>query len=346
MTSDSDNDGVPDIVEGHDANRNGIADWDNDGDNDITDIAGYTTDADNDGLYDIFDNQLTYNINNVITGTAAIQNTDFVDNKDFRDTDDDNDNILTATELGGDGIGYNDFAQGGTPIPDYLYRPDTDGDNIADVNDLDSDNDGIPDTQEDGGTGFDPSADDDGDGTPNYADTDLNGGAFADADNNGIIDLFDRDGDGIPDFQDLDSDNDGITDLAEAGGTDADGNGRIDGFVDSGPQDGLDDNTAITPLAVADSDGDGLPDYLDLDSDNDGITDRKEQNQADLDRNGRIDGFVDNNNDGLDDNVAANPITLLDTDGDGRFNHLDRDADNDGITDPIEAGGRAPTAKA
>ena len=77
-----------------------------------------------------------------------------------------------------------------------------------------------------------------------------------------------------------------------------------------------------------------------MDSDNDGITDRKEQNQADLDRNGRIDGFVDNNNDGLDDNVAANPITLLDTDGDGRFNHLDRDADNDGITDPIEAGGK------
>ena len=219
---------MQDIVEGHDANRNGFGDWDNDNDNDTTDIANFTVDTDNDGLYDIWDASLTYSSTNVTAATAARQNTDFVDNRDWRDTDDDNDGILTSVELGGDGFGYNDFTQGGSPTPDYLYRPDSDGDNIADARDLDSDNDGIPDTQEDGGTGIDPSQDDDGDGIPNYADTDDNGFTAADdADGNGIIDAFDRDGDNIPDFLDLDSDNDGLTDILEAGGVDANGDGRI-----------------------------------------------------------------------------------------------------------------------
>ena len=49
-----------------------------------------------------------------------------------------------------------------------------------------------------------------------------------------------------------------------------DGNGVVDGFTDT-DNNGLDDSStgAIGP----DSDGDGIPDVLDLDSDNDGVSD-------------------------------------------------------------------------
>ncbi len=87
-----------------------------------------------------------------------------------------------------------------------------------------------------------------------------------DDDNDGILNRdegcrynTDTDGDSIPDYLDLDSDNDGIQDVLEAG--DADPN--------------------TPPL---DFDGDGLPDYRDPDSDNDGVLD------SDEDRNG--DGVV------------------------------------------------------
>jgi len=43
--------------------------------------------------------------------------------------------------------------------------------------------------------------------------------------------VSDTDGDGVPDFQDIDSDNDGISDLVEAGidpAVDADNDGQID----------------------------------------------------------------------------------------------------------------------
>ena len=42
----------------------------------------------------------------------------------------------------------------------------------------------------------------------------------------------DTDGDGIVNHLDLDSDNDGIPDIIEAGGTDGNNDGRVDGFVD------------------------------------------------------------------------------------------------------------------
>ena len=82
----------------------------------------------------------------------------------------------------------------------------------------------------------------------------------------------DTDGDGNVDYLDLDSDNDGITDATEAGGTDTNGDGEIDGFSDSN-DDGLNDATLTTPLPVDDFDNDGIEDFRDLDSDNDGITD-------------------------------------------------------------------------
>jgi len=69
------------------------------------------------------------------------------------------------------------------------------------------------------------------DGRPE--DNDNDGTAY-----NGVT--ADIDQDGLPDSEDLDADNDGLPDLMEMGGTDTDGNGIIDDFVDA-DGDGFDD---------------------------------------------------------------------------------------------------------
>ena len=86
-----------------------------------------------------------------------------------------------------------------------------------------------------------------------------------------------------------------------------------------------------------DTDGDGIPDYLDLDSDNDGIYDSIEAgaNAGDLDVNGRITGGV--NSDGIPTNAnGGNGFTLTDTDSDGNFNPYDIDSDGDSCSDANE----------
>ncbi|MFV8334427.1 Ig-like domain-containing protein, partial [Flavobacterium sp. GSP14] len=86
----------------------------------------------------------------------------------------------------------------------------------------------------------------------------------------------DNDGDGIPNGFDLDSDNDGIFDLKESGSNpnlDLDNNGIIDGSVQSN---GLPTALGGTPTTPLNTDGDGIANYLDLDSDNDGCSDSNE----------------------------------------------------------------------
>ncbi len=94
----------------------------------------------------------------------------------------------------------------------------------------------------------------------------------------------------------------------------------------------------VATCVPRDTDGDGIPDQLDLDSDNDGIPDLIEsQTQPKPLSN------VDTNLDGLDDmfSSSANP---LDSDSDGVPNYLDLDSDNDGIYDLVESGSNAPDA--
>jgi hypothetical protein len=91
---------------------------------------------------------------------------------------------------------------------------DADGDGIPNFRDTDSDDDGVP----DGDEGF---ADADGDGTPDFIDADSNGGGsplrrFL------IGFLMDSDEDGIPDFRD--------EDLLATLPCDVDGDGDIDTF--------------------------------------------------------------------------------------------------------------------
>ena len=156
-----------------------------------------------------------------------------------------------------------------------------------------------------------------------------------DANNDGLADSIsqsplsppDTDGDGVLDLLDLDSDNDGIPDVIEAGGTDVNGDGRVDDFEDA-DLDGLADSLGATELEDSDTDGDGLPDRIDLDSDNDGVSDLEESGGVDSDSDQLVDDFTDTNGDGFDDSLAGLPLALGDSDGDGAPDVLD----NDGVT--------------
>lgn len=341
LDQDSDADGVVDFREGHDANRDGFGDWDTNGNNG-PDEPAFVADTDGDGLRDLFDSFTGYGLSNITGSLAALQDTDNDGILDFRDTDDDGDVLLSDTEDGGNAIWTDDFTQGGGATPDYLYAAsDRDGDGFSDASDLDSDNDGIPDAIENT-SGVDPFADSDDDGVFNYLDAStLAILGLTDSDADGVADEFDFDLDGIPNFFDLDSDNDGITDHEEAGGTDdgADGNqGVLDTFVDTTPADGQDDDVS---LAALDPDGDGQPNFLDLDSDNDGVQDIVEAGGSDS--NSPADGYGDtpgdSDGDGLLNLFESSPLVLRDQDGDGLDNYLDVDSDNDGIPDIVEAGG-------
>ncbi|MBT8449938.1 MAG: hypothetical protein KJO69_09620, partial [Gammaproteobacteria bacterium] len=125
-----------------------------------------------------------------------------------------------------------------------LTLPDNDKDGFSDIDDLDDDNDGIKDVDE--SNGIDPSGDDDIDGTPNYQDSD-----FCTLNAQGVCVNLDFDADGMPNHFDLDSDNDGITDVIESGGIDFESysNPSIkDGFADGKP--GLDPLTMGIPSSA------------------------------------------------------------------------------------------------
>ncbi|MCX6047752.1 MAG: hypothetical protein NT075_21855 [Chloroflexi bacterium] len=152
---------------------------------------------------------------------------------------------------------------------------DTDGDGIVNSLDLDSDNDGILDIVEAG---------------------------LKDENNDGLVDepaqagsagsLPDTDRDKVPDFLDLDADGDGIPDLVEAQTTQ-------DYIPASGKirQNGVDEvfGAGLRPV---DTDKDGIPDYLDTDSDNDTSADTVEAKV-------KISGS-DAERDGLDKGVDLN----------------------------------------
>ncbi len=246
LDDDSDGDTFSDLIEGDNANKDLYGDWDSNTNTNFDD-SGFDDDTDSDGLLDIFDVIASVGSKNIIGSNAAVQDTDHDGIWDFQDTDDDNDGIATGSGGGDDTDAFTDDSNG--IIPDYLFGdPDIDNDGVTNDNDLDSDNDGVANTSEDGGTGIDPSADDDSDGLYNFEDPDIDGDgtantadtstsgvnttSFTDTNADGIIDQFDSDKDGIPDFKDLDSDNDGIADIIEFGIADTDENGTVDGFTD------------------------------------------------------------------------------------------------------------------
>ena len=306
---------------------------------------------------------------------------------DYFDLDDDNDGIpdLIETNADSDGDG----------IPNSLDR-DSDNDGIPDIIEsggVDVNGDGVVDIV---GESF---WDNDGDGFAfGFDGNDIDSNVVASVVFDPYSSQNDRDGDGIPNYLDADSDNDGIPDLIEIGGIDTDGDGVIDyptigdptsmtdndhdGFFDlydpdddyvpgiEGPNQPLikyngANYTGGLVTDQVDTDSDGVPDFLDSDSDNDGTGDLIEVGGIDTDGDGRLElngNFVDVDNNGFSDIYVTYPLirtdgggvnsngrpkdadgdgtTYLtgDADHDGSPNHRDLDSDNDNILDILETG--------
>jgi hypothetical protein len=89
---------------------------------------------------------------------------------------------------------------------------------------------------------------------------------------------------------------------------------------------------------VLDTDGDGLPNHYDTDSDGDGINDGVEGDTTDTDNDGTKNYLdTDSDNDAIADSVEG----VGDKDNDGTANYLDTDSDGDGILDSVEGTGNA-----
>lgn len=142
--------------------------------------------------------------------------------------------------------------------------------------------------------------DNDCDGIVNRLDLDNDNDGILDADEgNGILD---SDGDGIPDSFDIDADNDGISDNEEwqqegyyirPSETDANNNGWDDSY---------DTELDGTYYEQVDTDHNGVPDFLDDDSDKDGVSDNIEGFDVDGDGVPEIYPInIDADSDGLDD---------------------------------------------
>jgi len=337
LDEDSDNDFILDSVEAMPL-VNGIPmDTDGDGVFDFRDI-----DSDGDGLSDDYE------------GSGDVDN-DGIPN--FRDLDSDDDGISDFVEgtgdLDGDGIPNNiDSDSDGDGIPDAIEtNMDSDGDNVPNCWDLDSDNDGLNDLIECGyydtfGIGLihpndkldsaDIHRDSDKDGVYNFLDLDSDGDGISDLDEgwyyefdrnyDGIIDGFDSDGDGIKDY--VDNFNGIFGDYYDYPAPDSD----YDGIADFEDFDSDDDGILDEIETIEDQDFDFISNYLDEDSDGDKLLD-KDETDADFDLDG-IPNFLDedSDNDGIQDSIELDS----DFDGDGQLNYLDPDADNDGMNDKFE----------
>ncbi|MGR7812974.1 LamG-like jellyroll fold domain-containing protein [Lacinutrix undariae] len=145
--------------------------------------------------------------------------------------------------------------------------------------------------------------------------------------------LCDSDGDGIADVFDLDSDNDGIPDIVEAGlGAYSNGTATVDTsiWVDAN-NDGLHDGfAALSTQPVLDTDNDGVPNYLDLDSDNDGLFDVDESGMGNTNSTdvNYVNGDGDISGNGVGQGLDTEEFREKDTDGDGNIEYF-----GDGILD-------------
>jgi len=259
-SNDSDGDRVVDTVD---------VDDDNDGITDVNEIAsnGQDVDTDRDGI----PNRLDLDSDN--DGVLDWQESGAVFSIDFSAL-----RVVSGRLLGPVGLnGYIDALETSIDNGQMRYslaNSDASEDDLPDVIDLDSDNDGLPDLLE---AGVDASLDNDGDarididrgsvGNDGIADRlqNTNDVTCCDVNGDGIEDTVPRNTDltDYPDFQDLDSDNDGVFDLVEAGGRDFDNDGRVDNFFDSPVLDGMDDTLLSIPLIATDINGNAVADHID-----------------------------------------------------------------------------------
>jgi len=253
--------------------------------------------------------------------------------------------------------------------------PDADGDGVPNAYDFDSDNDGLPDLYEnllgqnsttlglinvadivdtiDQGVGSTGDLFITGDTTPGVSgELLIIGDSIGDED--GVIEnseILDTDNDGVPNYLDTDSDNDGLPDIIENNRFSFDevGFGNLDGELNYGA--GLEFDPAVDTnfidhlnQPIGDTDLDGLYNYLDVDSDGDGVGDLIEGWGSDIDSN--TDGVIEplefaaavvgvGNNDGV-----LTSDELPNTDTSDLADVYDTDSDNDGILDQHESDDR------
>lgn len=256
----------------------------------------------------------------------------------------------TPTVNAGDLILVNTYTFGNTEQQvlnfTFSYVCDPDGDGVNDNLDIDQDNDGITNTAESGG--IDPTFIT-ANNVPRYLDAfEPN---FVDINSDGINDIYDLDLDGRPNFLDIDADGDGIPDTIEANG----------GIAPTGYQasigrfpstavglNGMPDvaetvaENGITTLPLTNTDNVGRPDYLDIDSDDDGIVDNIE---AQATAAYRAPLGADADGDGLDNRYDPTPgtgvtagvaVPLTNTDGTDLPDYRDLNSDNDSRVDAVE----------
>ncbi|MDB4602745.1 hypothetical protein OAH71_02415 [Euryarchaeota archaeon] len=308
--TDTDFDGIPDIIDPDDDNDGYLDDldafpldpneWiDTDGDGIGNNV---DTDDDNDGWSDL--TEIDCGDSDPLNETSTPADFDNDNICDNLDSDDDNDTYDDSN----DDFPFDECAVLDTDMdgmPDWIFL--NCNTNLSE--DIDDDNDGYNDTNDSHPQDSTEWLDTDNDGIGNNADTDDDGDNVPDQ-----FDVFpldstewlDSDGDGVGDNADTDDDNDGVPDLSDDFPNDANETTDTDG-------DGIGNN------ADDDDDGDGYLDIYDqfpldstewFDTDLDGIG-----NNADPDDDG--DGWTDNDeficgSDELDANDVPD-----DSDGDG-----------------------------
>jgi hypothetical protein len=180
----------------------------------------------------------------------------------------------------------------------YEAKLDYDKDKKFNIVDTDADNDGIPAWVEYNSNR--PYEDHDNDFVPNFLDVDFidkSGAVFIDFNSDGINDLFDADKDGMLNDLDLDANNDGLFDVWHLDSTLGILRMQPKSFVDQNGN-GFEDSKENSDWVAQDFDRDGIFDFLDIDADNDGLSNNLEcQDISDI----RLAyGFDVNNNGVLD----------------------------------------------
>ncbi len=351
--TDTDNDNIPDGYEVQTLGSNPAnVDTDNDGLQDALEIHTHRTDpnnpdSDRDGLTDSVELS-TYQTDPLVAdsdGDSIPDGEEISNGTNPTNTDEDGDGLLNIAE----GL------------------LDTDGDSVPNYKDRDSDNDGIPDLVENGFSDVDRDGIIDTLEEIELAnervletqqvETETNideppparvfretRSVLLSDDNAGetsataltaptpISVALDSDNDGVPNYLDLDSDQDGISDLVESS-SDFTTNQLVRTVDNDSNLDGLDDSyNASGANHPVDTDSDGIPNFLDLDSDNDGVFDVVEAGSDDADQDGKLDSVIDTNNNG----IADLGIPLL---GEA-LPDVDKDNIPDLIDVQIETGGR------
>ena len=275
---------------------------------------------------------------------------------DCLDPDDDNDGILDA--------------QDNCPLDKNPAQTNSDTDLLGDACDPDDDNDGDPDVTDCAPANPKVSTlaieacngiDDDCDGDVDEGFEDLDGDGKADcagvdSDSDGVPDAFDNctqvpnptqkdtDNDGAGDACDPDDDNDGVPDEADncpLDGNplqaDTDGDGAGDACDPDDDNDGVPDLGDNCPLVAnalqTNSDTDQQGDACDADDDNDGDPDVTDC----APKNPKISSVTEEVCNGVDDDCDGDVDEgFPDSEGDGLFDCIDPDDDNDGIPDGVD----------